>query len=53
MKLYEEIKEYLIIGKYEYELKDGVPEEIKEKFKRFQKMASCEIIEDKDNKSTQ
>lgn len=44
IQLYEEIKEYLIIDKYEYILKKDAPDEIKEKFKKFQEIATCEII---------
>lgn len=47
IKLFEEIKEYLITGEYEYELKANAPEDIKEKFKQFKRLATCEeIIED-------
>ena len=40
MQLYEEIKEYLIVGKYEYELKKDAPNEIQEKFEKFQEIAT-------------
>lgn len=52
-ELYKELEPYLIFNEEKCcdELKKDVPEEIKEKFQRFQKIASCEIIEDKNKKS--
>ena len=53
MKLYEEIKEYLIVGKYNYELKKDAPDKIKEKFKKFQEIGTCEKIIETKNEKTQ
>ena len=50
MQLYEEIKEYLIVGKYEYELKKDAPNE--EKFEKFQEIATCEEVIDTENKES-
>ncbi len=52
MQLYEEIKEYLIVGKYEYELKKDAPDEIQEKFEKFQEIATCEEVIDTENKES-
>lgn len=52
MQLYEEIKKYLIVGKYEYALKNDAPDEIKEKFKKFQEIATCEEENNTKNKES-
>ncbi len=50
MQLYKEIKKYLIVSKYKYELKKEAPDKIKEKFKKFQEIATCEEVTEKKNK---
>lgn len=53
-KLYDEIKEYIVYGEYDWELKENSPQEAKDKFARLIELTSCEeIIEDLDEfKST-
>lgn len=43
-KIYDEIKEYIVNGEYDWELKENSPQEVKDKFARLIELTNCEVI---------